>query len=106
MEEISYRQVITPGTEGFILNVGALKAFVLEFPLNHGASRPHGNMFDVLSEPQQALVLSGPESLSFLEAVDLNQIVQQPLLRLTLQYTRDPSVQDHPPLLFFSVREV
>ncbi|KDR22947.1 Vacuolar protein sorting-associated protein 13B [Zootermopsis nevadensis] len=106
VEEISYRQVITPGTEGFILNVGALKAFVLEFPLNHGASRPHGNMFDVLSEPQQALVLSGPESLSFLEAVDPNQIVQQPLLCLTLQYTRDPSVQDHPPLLFFSVREI
>jgi hypothetical protein len=106
VEEISYRQVITPCTEGFTISVGALKAFVLEFPLNHGASRPHGGMFDVLSEPQQALVLSGPESLTSLEAIDPNQTVQQPLLCLTVQYTRDPSIQDHPPLVIFNVCEV
>jgi hypothetical protein len=105
-EEIRCRQVITPSTEAFKVSLGALKAFVLEFPLNHGAPRPHGVMHDVLSEPQQALVLSGPESLTSVEALDPNQTVQQPLLCLTVQCTRDPSTQDHPPVLIFNVREV
>lgn len=106
VEEVSYRQVITPGTEGFSVSVGAMKAFVLEFPLNHSASRPHGGMSDVLSEPQQALVLSGPESLTSVEVVNPSQTVQQPLLCLTVQCPRDPGIQDHPPLLIFNVREV
>jgi hypothetical protein len=106
VEGMSYQHVITPGTEAFTLSLGALKAFVLEFPLNHGTARTPGVMFDMLSEPKQALVLSGPENLTSLEAIDPNQTMHQPLLSLTMQCTQNTSIQDHPPLLIFSVREV
>lgn len=103
MEELSYQKVTTPNTKAFILSLGALKAFVLEFPLKHGAARPHGGVFD---EPQQALVLSGPENVTSLETTDQIQTIQQPLLCLTMQCTQDPNSQDHPPVLIFNVREV
>lgn len=103
MEEMSYQKVTTPNTKAFILSLGALKAFVLEFSLKHGAARPHGGVFD---EPQQALVLSGPENVAPLESTDQIQTIQQPLLCLTMQCTQDPNSQDHPPVLIFNVREV
>jgi hypothetical protein len=103
MEEVSYRKVITPGTKAFSLSLGTLKAFILEYPLKQNASMQHGH---VIGEPQQALVLSGPEDVTSLEALDPNQTIQQPLFCLTVQCTRDPSNQDHPPVLIFNVREV
>jgi hypothetical protein len=103
MEELSYRKVITPGTKAFSLSLGALKAFVLEFPLKQDAAMQRGHM---VGEPQQALVLSGPEDITSLEDIDSNQTIQQPLFCLTMQCTRDPSIQDHPPVLLFNVREV
>jgi hypothetical protein len=103
VEEMSYQKVTTPSTKAFTLSLGALKAFVLEFPLKHGAVRPHGG---VLDEPQQALVLSGPENVTSLETIDQIQTIQQPLLCLTVQCTQDPNSQDHPPVLIFNVREV
>jgi len=103
MEDLSYQKVITPGTTAFNLSLGALKAFVLEFPLKQDAAMQHGHM---VGEPQQALVLSGPEDSTSLEEVDRNQTVRQPLFCLMMQCTRDPTNQDHPPVLMFNVREV
>ncbi|XP_069674298.1 intermembrane lipid transfer protein VPS13B isoform X2 [Periplaneta americana] len=108
VEEMSYRQMVTPGTKAFTLSLGAMKAFVLEFPLAQAGMKSQGAAFDVLSEPQQALVLSGPENQVTLENIDggKTDLIQQPLLCLTLQCTRDPSNQDHPPVLIFNLREV
>ncbi|PSN31469.1 hypothetical protein C0J52_23171 [Blattella germanica] len=101
VEEMSYRRVMTPGTEAYSLILGTMKAFVLEFPLSQVGS-------DMLPEPQQALVLSGPDNAASGEAMDTESVdvVQQPLLNLTLQCTRDPKNQDHPPVLIFNLREV
>jgi hypothetical protein len=103
LEDMSYQRVTTPSTKAFALSLGALKAFVLEFPLKHGAARPHGGAF---AEPQQALVLSGPENITSLETTDHIQTIQQPLLCLTMQCTQDPNSQDHAPILIFNIREV
>jgi hypothetical protein len=103
MEELSYRKVITPGTKAFTVVLGSLKAFVLEFPLKQDAATQHGHM---VGEPQQALVLSGPEDVTSLEDIDSSQMIQQPLFHMTVQCTRDPNNQDHPPVLIFNVREV
>ncbi|PSN29323.1 hypothetical protein C0J52_28267 [Blattella germanica] len=101
VEEMSYRRVMTPGTEAYSLILGTMKAFVLEFPLSQVGS-------DMLPEPQQALVLSGPDNAASGDAMDTESVdvVQQPLLNLTLQCTRDPKNQDHPPVLIFNLREV
>ncbi|KAJ9586218.1 hypothetical protein L9F63_020127, partial [Diploptera punctata] len=98
VEAVTHRHVTTPGTEAFSLLVGSVKAFVLEFPLMHDVA-------DMLAESQQALVLSGPENSGSLDATDMN-VVQPPLLNLTMQCTRNPDNQDHPPVIIFNLREV
>jgi len=103
MEELSYQKMITLGTTAFNLSLGALKAFVLEFPLKQDSAMQHGHM---VGEPHQALVLSGPEDSTSLEEDDTNPTVRQPLFCLMMQCTRDPTNQDHPPVLMFNVREV
>nr|CAD7196002.1 unnamed protein product [Timema douglasi] len=96
LEEISYRNVLTPVTMTYSMSLGAIKAFVLEQSEGSTSSITH-------LEPQQALVFSGPETTR----EKLSSISEDgPLLSCTVQSALDPTNQVHPPLLIFHLGEV
>nr|CAD7571020.1 unnamed protein product [Timema californicum] len=96
LEEISYRNVLTPVTMTYSMSLGTIKAFVLE--------QSEGNISSIAHlEPQQALVFSGPETTR----EKLSSISEDgPLLSCTVQSALDPTNQVHPPLLIFHLGEV
>ncbi|GLH10327.1 Vacuolar protein sorting-associated protein 13 [Gryllus bimaculatus] len=102
MDGLTARQVYTADTVACSLEVGAVKAFVLEGVRDNSAKL----------KQVQSLVLSGPDfpltDTVFPTAVsDLwSKKPPQSLLTFTAQGPLDPNRQQHPPLVFFNVHPV
>lgn len=98
-EQLKWRTIKTISTESHKISLDSLRAFALEEPTEALAKTTECNETVIKNEPNQVLIVSGPES-------NETKFSSNSLFTLTLQFPRNADKCVHPPIVFFNLEEM